>query len=981
MVSGPIVDGRPLPAGARVVGADPTAERPLPPGGSYSNAPPPAQSPPAAQPTPSARPAPSPSPTPDAPPTPLPPGGMREVLHATPRPQVTAGLQYSNAVEKTDLLNGQRTSQALIDGLGALERSHRIVVTSVRSDHHDDGPAGHAGGKATDVGAVDGVTIGNNPQSRKFLEDAIASGAFAKIGTTGVLANDTHLQALAQEHGVALFTDEGTGPHVHLQVGDQPPRAQALPAGKSAAQSVVPAIKHVAESAYEVANKLWVEGVARLKSSALDPLGAAMNAELTPARFLDTVITQGVKPEAFAHAFQNALNPGEGDTGYNVVTERILRWIQQHDPEAKGSDYDRAVDAIVHNTVGRVSPAVAAKVTELQNKTRDFAYQFVSQSLADPVTYLPIVGLLGDIAKASKAMDLLAASAKAAGGTKAGRPLVAAATAMRAAYTKALTPVLRGMEIFHQRPELDAALEPHAKAAHIGYEHKNIHVMHHELGEGDAHLIDSNRPGLKGVKTSAKGYVLPSEIRQRYLLEAWRYGTPEMRAEAERLGYKPTPADEPWKARPEGLVDYNLREDYQYLGKVGSNLDESPAFKKYRANLPRVATFEHERVGNYAKIDADQYKRVKARLALGRNTVWQRRAKNETAQYIATHGGAKGLDLAAKDAPEKFGQFIDGLTTGPARYNSWMRVFGRLGTQSVQGTFLPHALNNVGTLSFLQSPIGLGRAIGYMGKGVSEAQRTRLQNLGSIAEYTVDVGNVWSKLPVSKQLLEYGQKTLSEMELAYRQGLLDELDRTWGPSFDHKAGVVTDERLEMQKGQAIRDAVVDYRNVPLVIAWMEAAGAPFAAFFGGLTKAVGRAALHHPERVAAVQRGTRDVQEDYGVTIPNPVNTFAKLAFNAPKTVLQHIGPIGGGTLEALSEFVHPLDQVIADNISRWGGPWLSQIPDFFNLPYPQRGTSPGEPTPWEGLWHALFGIYPYSPPSQSKQKQIGRSEMRAEGE
>ena len=185
-------------------------------------------------------------PTPPASPeptnTPLPPGGFKAVLggtpaplpSATPRAQVTGGLQYADPRERTDLLNGQRTVQGLVDGLSALEADgFKMTVTSVRSDHHDDGPTGHAGGKATDIGLINGVQPGDNNQTRAFLTHAIQSGKFAKIGATTKLVYDPEIVRLAAQHGVSLFHEGpetgSTGPHVHLQVsGDsQPAQAQS----------------------------------------------------------------------------------------------------------------------------------------------------------------------------------------------------------------------------------------------------------------------------------------------------------------------------------------------------------------------------------------------------------------------------------------------------------------------------------------------------------------------------------------------------------------------------------------------------------------------------------------------------------------------------------------------------------------------------------------------------------------------------------
>ena len=163
--------------------------------------------------------------------------------------------------------------------------------------------------------------------------------------------------------------------------------------------------------------------------------------------------------------------------------------------------------------------------------------------------------------------------------------------------------------------------------------------------------------------------------------------------------------------------------------------------------------------------------------------------------------------------------------------------------------------------------------------------------------------------------------------MSYRQGLLDELDRTLGPSVDAD-GNVTNLRLEMEKGARIRDAVVDYRNIPWIVSVMEALGAPFAPFFGGAVRAVGRAAVRHPERVAAVQRGEKDVQDQFGWTFPNPVNTAERLFFDPGRTLAERSGVIPaalGWTRPPVESGVHfDTGAQLAAEIARTaGGPWI----------------------------------------------------------
>jgi len=94
----------------------------------------------------------------------------------------------------------------------------RPTVTSVSHGGHVKDSA-HYAHRAIDVGAFGGTSVGFNVPTWQALMTAIASRRFEKIGTFGQLANNPTAQAFAQQNGVELFTDEGSGAHLHLQVG------------------------------------------------------------------------------------------------------------------------------------------------------------------------------------------------------------------------------------------------------------------------------------------------------------------------------------------------------------------------------------------------------------------------------------------------------------------------------------------------------------------------------------------------------------------------------------------------------------------------------------------------------------------------------------------------------------------------------------------------------------------------------------------
>ena len=83
--------------------------------------------------------------------------------------------------------------------------------------------AAHAEGRAIDVGAFGGTSVGYNAPTWNAVMTAIASRQFQAIGTILEIVNNPVAQQWARANGVNLFEDDArtgaTGPHVHFQVG------------------------------------------------------------------------------------------------------------------------------------------------------------------------------------------------------------------------------------------------------------------------------------------------------------------------------------------------------------------------------------------------------------------------------------------------------------------------------------------------------------------------------------------------------------------------------------------------------------------------------------------------------------------------------------------------------------------------------------------------------------------------------------------
>lgn len=127
-------------------------------------------------------------------------------------------LVFQDGTQKGDLLNPNTTQTELIAALIYLtiHCGHYIEITAVRSDHHDDGPHGHAGGYAADCWPLDSAAAGDYMDATAegfadFLEDAAKMPFYYQIGLAGEANTAANLAAA----GPGAFVDMGAD-HVHL---------------------------------------------------------------------------------------------------------------------------------------------------------------------------------------------------------------------------------------------------------------------------------------------------------------------------------------------------------------------------------------------------------------------------------------------------------------------------------------------------------------------------------------------------------------------------------------------------------------------------------------------------------------------------------------------------------------------------------------------------------------------------------------------
>ena len=127
--------------------------------------------------------------------------------------------------QTSDLLDPNQTQTEIIALLDYLQkRGHRIELTAVRSDHHDDSDLStpsfffgtHAHGWAVDCWPLNSDKAGDymDPGShnfRQFLKDASTAPFLMQIGLAGAANTAANQQAA----GITAFVDDG-GDHVHL---------------------------------------------------------------------------------------------------------------------------------------------------------------------------------------------------------------------------------------------------------------------------------------------------------------------------------------------------------------------------------------------------------------------------------------------------------------------------------------------------------------------------------------------------------------------------------------------------------------------------------------------------------------------------------------------------------------------------------------------------------------------------------------------
>lgn len=370
----------------------------------------------------------------------------------------------------------------------------------------------------------------------------------------------------------------------------------------------------------------------------------------------------------------------------------------------------------------------------------------------------------------------------------------------------------------------------------------------------------------------------------------------------------------------------------------------------------------------------------------------------ETLSYLHQYGGWKGAGRADDVIPNLSHdpwKVKDQGVTG-ANLSKLGAIPRKLGKYGVMLNPLPHGLKNVGELADLAGgPEAFGRGMGYTAKGISQQQSARMAHMGISVDYLRHGDDPLEKF-IAKATAPQ-QALLNRLEMGYRQGLLDQLDRTMGKSV--RADGSIDLSMEYAKAEKIRQALGDYRNISKFAAGLQAIGGPFVAFRMGIVPAAtARSLARRPDRLGRFYRAENDLNDERHregapseFTFGGPAEDAARIAFKLPDYLKSSAsaGPVGdatriatgkGGPNEAAlglaAEYIPGLRSLtqltgFLPDSAQVGG---HQVNHLANFPY-DRG-APGV-SPFQEALAGLLGSYFGWPTSPKRRKEVEQASRR----
>lgn len=660
-------------------------------------------------------------------------------------------------------------------------------------------------------------------------------------------------------------------------------------------------------------------------------------------------------------------------------------WQATVDPSTNQKYVDSLEMAMVHD-IGAATHDQGLenwKASDLHGLGK-FLADMAVETAADPLTYIPVADFF---TVGAKGVGLLSKAVASAGGLQAAiKMLGPLAKSPKIAeffqhyadfmektskFTKATGDTLRGLT--NRREDLDhlgAALKPDNLAAsyqqHVASGGKltptefessmqNGFTQTGKLArmsientasshavtrtQSNADILAKYAHELKNLKY---GDTVPVEVQRHQLMEAWKYGTPNARTEAEalltKLGKPPTAEEQKLFPKAKGYIDYQGPLQENYVTKI---IPKGPKGESYFQDSTSKAAYDWIKSKGkdidmgFAKPvthkvppeleHVSMYDLIENRMKLGNEAVRRSQIATETANLYKQYDskvlkgppvteGESLTDWMAKYVPDRSGSFT-------SKHAQTLQTISDVMKRGILGNPFPHGLINVGSVTLMHSnPMVWGRGLKYAFGGTPKALADRLEALGGKTSYWRDSSTVPFAIP---GVFDKSQEFLDRMETGFRASYLQHLDKTMGVLDKSNPNFLLH---ELSKGATTDIHIGAYAHPTKIAAWFKGLGGLYDTFRLDTVPRAGLAALkgRTGQTIGGMGRLQNNFSEDFmpggsSLELFGPYNDFAKLLYSQLDfgTSTATAGPVLGGVIDAAKkEATH--DQTSATQDLSW---------------------------------------------------------------
>jgi hypothetical protein len=301
------------------------------------------------------------------------------------------------------------------------------------------------------------------------------------------------------------------------------------------------------------------------------------------------------------------------------------------------------------------------------------------------------------------------------------------------------------------------------------------------------------------------------------------------------------------KMFPKGINEGLARGDKAGLAERTAKVQEK--MQKLRPDLD--AAFRKARpnkLDNIRQMDPDERSEFFSYL---RDNVHKNELARKSKDVFSEAGGKALIKKGAGSIPD-WESYRAPKVTPVAKAAKTAADLGRAG---IELNPLPHAVGNVGTLQFLGGGLdAVTRGVAAMVKPVDHVAESTLTEMGAgVPEY---IGGHMGGVPGYADLVNRSSGILHKMELGWRTGMLEHLDRVMGPT-------VAGTKAHYIKGALINKKLGDYNALTAFARTFASFGGPYVAYkFGVLPKALLDSIIHNPINVETLLRTEGQVQDN-----------------------------------------------------------------------------------------------------------------------